>query len=85
MSKYKIASDLHDMVPGGAGTATPKVIFKSEDGILLCYGITKPADEATGYAPGCIFIDIDGSSSTTVIAVNIGSKASANFDYLTIN
>jgi len=46
----------------------------------LCFGTTKPADAATGYAPGCLFIDTDGNSISTTLFTNIGTAASANFD-----
>jgi hypothetical protein len=72
------------MIAAPAGVATPKIIYKSQDGILLCYGITAPSS-AEGYAPGCIFIDVNGSSTTTVLAVNVGTKASCTFTYVTIN
>jgi len=50
------------------------------DGILLAYGSTVPADATVGYAPGCQFIKTDGTSNLTYNYVNVGTKASANFD-----
>jgi hypothetical protein len=62
------------------GAVTPRVLLGSADGVLLCFGTTKPADAATGYAPGCLFIDTDGNSISTTLFTNIGTAASANFD-----
>ena len=80
MSEFTIQNELHNMVPAPAGVATPRVIFKSEDGILQCYGTTVPSDGDVGYAPSCQFQKVDGSTLDTVLYVNIGTKASANFD-----
>lgn len=63
-------------IPGPAGTATVKVTNKTEDGISECYGTTVPTDAATGYAPGCEFIDID----TGTRYINEGSKTSCDFN-----
>lgn len=48
-------------------------------GIMDAYGTTVPADAALGYAMGCLFRHIDGSANT-VLYVNNGTAASANFD-----
>jgi hypothetical protein len=69
------------MINAPPGNATPKIIYKSEDGILICYGTTIPTDNTAGYAPGCLFIDVDSSS----LAVNRGTGALCNFDYKTID
>jgi len=83
MSAGTIAAKMANMIPGLAGTATPKTIFASEDGILLCYGKTVPSDAATGYAPGCLFLHVDGGAGTALY-VNEGTKASADFDAATV-
>ena len=83
MSAGTIASRLANMIPGKAGVDTPTVIFASEDGILLCYGKTVPADAAVGYAPSCLFLHIDGGVGT-MLYCNEGSKASADFDAVTV-
>jgi hypothetical protein len=64
-----------------AGGATPTTLFASADGILFCYGTSKPTDATAGYAPGCIFIDVDASSSAFVY-INEGSATSCDFDYV---
>ena len=52
-------------------------------GILQAYGTTVPTDGAAGYAPACIFHDIDATTVNTVVYVNIGTITSCNFDPLT--
>lgn len=47
-------------------------------GILQAYGNTVPGAVA-GYAPGCQFHKTNGSTIGTVLYINIGTKASANF------
>lgn len=78
-----IAHVLHNMVPAPASSAAVRVIFATEDGIMLAYGTTVPSDAATGYAPGCLFIDTDGTT-TSKLYCNIGTKASANFNLVTV-
>ena len=53
-------------------------------GIIIAAGVTVPADGVAGYAPGCLFIQTDGNSATTVQFANIGSVTSANFNYVTV-
>lgn len=77
--RYTLAYDHHNMVAAPAGTATVKTIFKSEDGILLAYGTTKPADSSTGYAEGCIFVVVNGSGGA-VNYVNEGSDTVSDFN-----
>lgn len=56
---------LDQMIAADAGVATPKVIFKAQDGITDCYGITVPSNDASGYAPGCTFRHVDGEVVAT--------------------
>jgi hypothetical protein len=51
-------------------------------GILFAYGTTVPTDNAAGYAPGCLFLDIDSTTINTVVYSNIGTAAACNFDPL---
>lgn len=51
-------------------------------GILQAYGTTVPTDGADGYAPGCIFHDINATTINTVVYANIGNTTSCNFDPL---
>ncbi len=64
------------MVPGRAGDTAVRTIFKTEDGVMACYGTTKPTDASTGYAPGCEFFETTNGYKYK----NLGTKASANFD-----
>jgi hypothetical protein len=70
--------ELEDMefIPAPAGTATPKTQHATEDGKTLVYGTTAPSDAATGYAPGCLFIDTDSGAQY----INEGTSASADFN-----
>ena len=72
-----------NMVPGKAAPSSGAVliIYNTEDGILEARGKTVPPDATSGYAPSCIFHHVDGSNNT-VLYVNVGTKASANFDQL---
>lgn len=83
MSEFTQAFELHNMVPGPAGVAVVQVMYKSEDGILDCYGTTKPADAATGFATGCLFRKTDGSDGSALY-LNEGDAASADFNLVVI-
>lgn len=48
-------------------------------GILDAYGTTVPADNATGYATGCLFRHTDGGNGTALY-VNEGTVAAADFN-----
>lgn len=67
MSEFTQAFELHNMVPGPEATDVVQVIFKGEDGILLCYGTSADtvleAEDADTYAPGCIYQLVSGTSS----------------------
>ncbi len=67
-----------------AGTATARALAGSADGILIAYGTTVPADASVGYAPGCLFIHVDGSGYAAVLYCNVGTKASADFNVVTV-
>lgn len=49
-------------------------------GISLAGGATVPADGVRGYAPGCLFLQTDGSTPFTYWYVNAGDRDSCNFD-----
>ena len=61
-----------NMIAAPAGVTVPKIIYKTEDGILLCYGTSQPTDAST-YAPGCILINV----STGKVYVNIETTFSS--------
>ena len=51
-------------------------------GILQAFGTTVPTDGTPGYAPACIFHDINATTINTVVYANIGTLASCDFDPL---
>jgi len=56
------------------------VALEDEHGdIFLAKGATVPSDTASGYAKGCIFVDIDASAAQ-VFYVNEGSNTSCDFN-----
>ncbi len=63
--RYTLAFDHHNMVPGPAASSAIQVIWKTEDGILVCYGTTAVASmtETNTYAPGCRYIDVNLAKS----------------------
>lgn len=73
-SRFSIWRRLHEMIAAPAAVATPKVIYRTEDGILACYGTSVPSSVA-GYAPGCLFIDVSGAK----LYVNSGTATSCSF------
>ena len=73
----------NNMVPSPAAVALPQGIWTTEDGIMLAYGLTVPSDAATGYAPGCLFIHVDGTTVSKLYC-NISTKASADFNLVTV-
>lgn len=79
--RWTLAFDHHNMVPGPKGVAVVQVMFKSEDGILFCYGTEKPGSVAD-YATGCLFLHTDGTTDTALY-VNEGDATTANFVVVT--
>ena len=81
-TRYTLAFDHHNMVPAPAGAASvsvsAKVVFKSEDGILLCYGTTAGGSVVAAdlYAPGCIYIDVSAGKVYANATTDITSAAS---------
>jgi len=77
-----------DMIPAPAADANVRVIFKTSDGILFCYGTAAytvlEAEDAGTYAPGCIYIKAVNAGDS-LLYVNQGlQNAIANFDLVTI-
>jgi len=48
-------------------------------GIVLAAGTTVPSDGRLGYAPGCLFIHVDGAAASCLYK-NDGTAASCDFD-----
>jgi len=78
-----LGRDLNEMRPAPAGTTVVKVIYKSIDGILDCYGKTMPADGSAGYAIGCTFRHVDGTDGSALY-VNEGTATSSDFNLITV-
>lgn len=53
--------------------------------IVLDFGATVPSDGGAGYAPGCLFIQTDGTDEATVWYANVGTASSCNFDAVDLN
>lgn len=60
----------------GAGQG---VLVDQTFGIVLDWGPTVPTDTSIGYAPGCIFIDINAAAGSQVF-INEGSGTSSDFN-----
>lgn len=58
--------------------------LKTAAGYLLAWGTAVPTDATEGYAPGCIFIHTDGAAYNTVLYCNVGTKASCDFNVVTV-
>lgn len=54
-------------------------------GHVLACGNTVPTDGGIGYAPGCLFIQTDGSTEATIWYANVGTATSCNFDAVDLN
>jgi len=78
--------DFETMIPANASNAVVQPIFITEDGVMLCYSTAAytvlEADTST-YAPGCIYIK-SLTAGSSLVYINIGTKASPNFDYLSV-
>jgi hypothetical protein len=73
------AYQLHNMVGGPAASAVVKVIFRTEDGIMVCYGTAADtvleAEAANTYAPGCLYIKVV-SGGSSILYINEGAADS---------
>lgn len=67
----------HDrMIAGPAASSVVQVIWRTEDGIMLCYGTSAntvlQAEPADTYAPGCIYIKVV-AAGTSILYLNTGA------------
>ena len=85
-NRANIAWYLDNMIAAPAAEATVHTIFRTEDGVMLCYGTPGDTDleapaspgNANVYAPGCIYIRaLTGGGS--ICYFNDGTKAAPNF------
>jgi hypothetical protein len=81
-----VAQKLENMIPFPAASAVVIPIIETEDGVLLCFGTVAytvlEADTDT-FAPGCIYIK-SLTAGSSIAYFNIGTKASPDFDVMTI-
>lgn len=73
------------MIPGAASSAVIRTMFKTEDGVIFCYGTSDVSvleAEADVYAPGCIYIK-SLTAGSSIVYVNEGTAASPDFDAIT--
>lgn len=63
--------------------ATGIIVELPNGGILMAHGTTVPSDGAENYATGCLFLHTDGGDGTALY-VNEGTKASADFNAITV-
>lgn len=74
--RFTKAFDHHNMTPGPAASTTVQVIWRTEDGIMLCYGTSADtvleAEAADTYAPGCLYIKVV-SGGTSILYLNTGA------------
>ena len=75
---------LHNMIPAPAADSIVRVIFKTEDGILLCYGTSAisvlEAETANTYAPGCVYIRVLAAGSSKVYVNVAAADVVADFE-----
>ncbi len=86
-TRYTLAFDLHNMVPGPQPSTTVQVLYRTEEGILFCYGTSAhtvlEAEDAGTYAPGCIYIK-SLTAGTSVMYINVAAlSAAADFNTAT--
>lgn len=68
-----------EILPQYSGSASKGSVIRDPSlGILFAYGTTVPTDATAGYAPGCLFLDVD-ALTTSVLWRNEGTLASCAF------
>ncbi len=87
-TRYTLAFDHHNMVPSPLPSTTVQVIWRTEAGIMYCYGTSAhtdlEAEAADTYAPGCIYVKAL-AAGTSVMYINVGATGSvADFDTATV-
>lgn len=62
-------------------SAHPGVLYERGRGATLDWGTTVPTDGTPGYAPGCLFLDVDATAGLQLF-VNEGTATSCDFNPL---
>ena len=81
-----IHQELANMVPAPAPAAAVHTIYKTELGIMMCYGTaahTTLEGQANVYAPGCTYWR-SLAAGTSVKYENVGTAASPDFNTATL-
>lgn len=81
-----VAQKLENMIPFAAASAVVIPTIITEDGVLHCFGtaaytVLEAVDDT--FAPGCIYIK-SLTAGSSIAYFNIGTKASPDFDVMTI-
>lgn len=84
-----MATESHEhetMIPGPASSSNIIHEWTTEDGVMRAYGtaaytVLEATDDT--YAPGCIYIK-SLTAGSSIAYFNIGTKASPDFDVMTI-
>ncbi|MDO8302147.1 MAG: hypothetical protein Q7T18_02800 [Sedimentisphaerales bacterium] len=82
MGAHNIPAKLTD--PNAVFPASGRSFYVEGVGFMLAWGTTVPADGATGYGKGCIFMHTDATDNTDVMYSNIGDEDTANFNAATV-
>jgi len=80
-TRYTMAFDAHNMVPGPAARSTVQVLWRTEDGVTDCYGTGSAPTTANTYAEGCIYRKFV-AAGVSIIYYNYGTYASPDFEAL---
>lgn len=81
-----ISQELHDMIAAPAASTAIQTMYKTEDGIMMCYGTsahTVLEAQANVYAPGCIYIKVV-TAGPSIWYGNEGTAAAPDFDVITV-
>lgn len=81
MGAKSIVRDLGNMGQQVIVSTTPTVLASCDKGHVFCIGSGAISDGAVGYAPACIYLDVVNQAHYR----NAGTKASSNFDAVTLN
>ncbi len=81
-----VAEKLENMIPFNAASAVVISTLETEDGVMYCFGTaayTVLEAVTDRFAPGCIYIK-SLTAGSSIAYFNVGTKASPNFDVMTI-
>jgi len=82
-----ISEELHNMMAGPAPSTAIQVIYRTELGIMDCYGTsahTVLEAQANVYAPGCTYRR-SLAAGTSVKYENVGTAASPDFNTVALS